>query len=349
MIGSYSDMSALLPKKLLKVLNGQQEDIPPIWLMRQAGRYLPEYRALRAEKGGFLELVYDSDAACEVTIQPIDRFGFDGSILFSDILIIPYAMGQKLWFEAGEGPRLSPRLAEESLETLITDLSRLEPIYETVRRVRAALPNETTFLGFAGSPWTISTYMVNGQGSKDQSETRRMAYLEEDRFAKLIKAITDMTVDYLSGQIEAGVDAVQLFDSWAGSLSPAQFERWVIQPNAEIVKELKKRHPETPIIGFPKGAGGKITAYAQQTGVDAIGIDETVDPKWAHENLPENMPVQGNLDPLALIAGGKTLENAVENIVTAFKGRPHIFNLGHGIQQDTPIEHVEKLITLIRG
>jgi uroporphyrinogen decarboxylase len=342
-------MSTLPSKKLLNVLRGQREDIAPVWLMRQAGRYLPEYRALRAEKGGFLELVYDSDAAAEVTLQPIRRFGFDGSILFSDILIIPYAMGQKLWFEAGEGPRLAPRLAEDSLENLTPDLSLLEPIYDTVRKVAAALPPEVTFLGFAGSPWTIATYMVNGQGSKDQSEARRMAYMEPERFAALIDAISAMTVDYLSGQIEAGVDAVQLFDSWAGSLSPEQFERWVIVPNAQIVKALKARHPNVPIIGFPKGAGGKLPAYAAQTGVDAIGIDETVDPVWANTVLPENLPVQGNLDPLALIAGGETLERAVKKIIDAFDGRPHIFNLGHGIQQDTPIEHVEKLLTLLRN
>jgi uroporphyrinogen decarboxylase len=340
--------TVLADKKLLKVLKGDIAAVPPIWLMRQAGRYLPEYRALRAEKGGFLELVYDSDAACEVTVQPIRRFGFDGSILFSDILIIPYAMGQKLWFEVNEGPRLSPRLAETDLGMLVPDLSRLDPIYATVREVRAVLPPETTLLGFAGSPWTIATYMVAGQGSKDQNETRRMAYLEADRFAELIDAIVVMTIDYLSGQIIAGADAVQLFDSWAGSLSPAQFETWVIDPNAKIVKGLKARHPDVPIIGFPKGAGGKLAAYAQQTGVDAIGIDETVDPVWAHSVLPAGMPVQGNLDPLVLIAGGEALTQAVAKIIAAFKGRPHIFNLGHGIQQDTPIEHVEKLLTLVR-
>ena len=236
MIGFNSDMSALSPKKLLNVLKGNQEETPPVWLMRQAGRYLPEYLELRANKGGFLDLVYDSDAAADVTLQPIRRFGFDGAILFSDILIIPYAMGQKLWFEVGEGPRLAPRLAEETLETLIPDLSLLKPIYDTVRKVAAALPPETTFLGFAGSPWTVATYMVNGQGSRDQSEARRMAYQEPDRFGALIDAIIDITVDYLSGQIEAGVDAVQIFDSWAGSLSPAQFDSWVIRPNAEIVR-----------------------------------------------------------------------------------------------------------------
>lgn len=335
-------------KKLLNVLRGAKIDPPPVWLMRQAGRYLPEYRALRADKGGFLELVYNSDAAAEITLQPIRRFGFDGAILFSDILIVPYAMGQELWFEAGEGPRLAPRLAQQALERLTPDLSRLEPIYDTVRKVAAALPHDTAFLGFAGSPWTIATYMVHGQGSRDQSETRRMAYNEPARFAALIDAISDITVEYLSGQIAAGVDAVQLFDSWAGSLSPQQFERWVIAPNAKIVAALKARHPQVPIIGFPKGAGGKLLAYAEQTGVDAIGIDETVDPVWANDILPKNLPVQGNLDPLALIAGGEILEQAAAHINDAFADRPHIFNLGHGIGQDTPIEHVEKLLTLLR-
>jgi uroporphyrinogen decarboxylase len=342
-------MSALPDKKLLGVLRGKIEAVPPVWLMRQAGRYLPEYRALRADKGGFLELVYDTDAAAEVTLQPIRRFGFDGSILFSDILITPYALGQKLWFEVGEGPRLAPRLAEASFDSLTPDLSRLEPIYNTVRQVKAQLASHVTLLGFAGSPWTIATYMVNGQGSKDQSETRRMAYLEPERFAQIIDYIVKITIEYLSGQIKAGADAVQLFDSWAGSLSPAQFERWVIAPNAAIVTGVKALHPDTPIIGFPKGAGGKLAAYAQQTGVDAIGIDETVDPEWANVVLPIGMPVQGNLDPLVLIAGGAQLEDAVRRIRTAFARRPHIFNLGHGIQQDTPIEHVEKLITLIRS
>ena len=341
-------MSAPAYKKLLNVLKGNQEEVPPVWLMRQAGRYLPEYRALRAEKGGFLELAYDSDAASEITLQPIRRFGFDGAILFSDILVIPHAMGQDLWFETGEGPRLAPRLAENRLEDFTPAPQRLNPVIETVRKVAASLPAETTFLGFAGSPWTVATYMVHGQGSKDQSEARRMAHAEPERFGALIGAIIDATVDYLSEQITAGVDAVQLFDSWAGSLSPAQFEKWVIAPNAEIVRRLKARHPETPIIGFPKGAGGKLAAYAIGTGVDALGLDETVDPHWANSQLPKGLPVQGNLDPLALIAGGVVLEEAVGNILSAFANRPHIFNLGHGILPDTPIEHVEKLLTLVR-
>lgn len=341
-------MSAPTPKKLLNVLRGNQEDVPPVWLMRQAGRYLPEYRELRAQKGGFLELAYDSDCAAEITLQPIRRFGFDGAILFSDILVIPHAMGQDLWFETGEGPRLAPPLAGHDFEKLVPAPERLNPVFETVRKVAAELSPETTFLGFAGSPWTVATYMVAGQGSKDQAEARRMAYGQPERFGALIDRIIAATVDYLSAQIEAGVDAVQLFDSWAGSLSPAQFEDWVIAPNAKIVAALKARHPDTPIIGFPKGAGGKLPAYARQTGVDAVGVDETVDPVWANETLPKGMPVQGNLDPLALIAGGAALESAVQRILAAFADRPHIFNLGHGILPDTPIEHVEKLLTLVR-
>lgn len=336
-------------RPLLAVLKGERRDPPPIWLMRQAGRYLPEYRALRARKGGFLELVHDSESAAEVTLQPIRRFGFDGAILFSDILVIPHALGQDLRFEAGEGPRLSPPLVGEALDSLVAAPERLSPIYETVRRVAAALPSETTFLGFAGSPWTVATYMVAGQGSKEQAEARRMAYRDPAAFGAIIDAITTATIDYLSGQIEAGVHAVQLFDSWAGSLAPREYERWVIAPTAAIVEALRVRHSDTPIIGFPKGAGGKIAAYARETGVSAVGLDETVDPRWADAELPEGLPVQGNLDPLVLIAGGPALEGAVAAIRNAFPTRPHLFNLGHGIQPDTPIEHVERLLALVRG
>ncbi|RJF93725.1 uroporphyrinogen decarboxylase [Sphingomonas cavernae] len=336
-------------RPLLAVLRGERQAVPPVWLMRQAGRYLPEYRALRAEKGGFLELVNDSEAAAEITLQPIRRFGFDGAILFSDILVIPHALGQDLRFEAGEGPRLSPPLVDHALAALQRAPERLTPVYETVRRVRADLPARTTFLGFAGSPWTVATYMVAGQGSREQGETRRYAYRDPAAFEAIIDAIVESTIDYLSGQIVAGVDAVQLFDSWSGSLSPAQFERWVIAPTIRIVAALKARHPETPVIGFPKGAGGKLIAYARETGIDAIGLDETVDPVWAGTYLPETMPVQGNLDPLALIAGGDALEDAVSRILGSFGDRPHIFNLGHGILPDTPIAHVEQLLTLVRG
>lgn len=344
-----SSLSPSRSKPLLRVLSGERVDAPPMWLMRQAGRYLPEYRELRAEKGGFLELVNDSDAAAEVTLQPIRRFGFDGAILFSDILVVPHALGQDLWFETGEGPRLAPRLVDHALESLTAAPERLEPVYGTVRRVAAALPPEATFLGFAGSPWTNATYMVAGQGSRDQSDTRRLAYRDPAAFQAIIDAIVAMSIDYLAKQIEAGVEAVQLFDSWAGSLSPQQFERWVIAPNAAIVSGLRARCPQAKIIGFPKGAGGKLAAYARETGVDAIGLDETVDPAWAHRELPAGMPVQGNLDPLALIAGGAELESAARGVLDALADRPHIFNLGHGILPDTPIAHVEQLIDHVRG
>ena len=336
-------------KPLLAVLHGEIIDPPPMWLMRQAGRYLPEYRELRAQKGGFLELAYDSDSACEITLQPLRRFGFDGAILFSDILVVPHAMGQDLWFETGEGPRLAPKLAESDWRDLVPQPQRLDPVYETIRKVKAALAPETTFLGFAGSPWTVATYMVAGQGSKDHAEARAMAYADPESFGALIDAIVTQTVDYLAKQIEAGVDAVQLFDSWAGSLAPAQFERWVIAPNAAIVKALKARHPDTPIIGFPKGAGAKLLEYARGVGADAIGLDETIDPVWANTHLPAGLPVQGNLDPLALMAGGEALETAVVRIRESLAGRPHIFNLGHGIGQFTPIAHVEKLLSVVRG
>lgn len=337
-----------LNKPLLSVLQGKKAEKPPVWLMRQAGRYLPEYRALRADKGGFLELVYDSDAAAEVTLQPIRRFAFDGAILFSDILIVPYALGQGLRFEAGEGPRLSPPLTDAAFASLKAIPERLEPIYRTVEKVKAALPAQTTFLGFAGSPWTVATYMVAGRGSKQQEEARRYAYCDPIAFGEIIDAVARMTVDYLSGQVRAGVEAVQLFDSWAGSLSPAQFEQWVIAPNARIISAFKARHPDVPVIGFPKGAGARLGAYARETGADAIGLDETVDPVWAAAEIPPHLPLQGNLDPLALIAGGDALESAVRRIISTLEGRPHVFNLGHGILPDTPISHVEQLLRLVR-
>ena len=336
-------------KSLLSVLRGKRSENLPVWLMRQAGRYLPEYRALRAQKGGFLELVNDAEAAAEVTLQPIRRFGFDGAILFSDILVIPHALGQDLWFEEGEGPRLAPALVDHQLNALTKAPERLSSIYETVRLVAAALPAETTFLGFAGSPWTVATYMVAGQGSKEQAQARRMAYNDPTAFQAIIDAIIDSTVEYLSGQIEAGVDAVQLFDSWSGSLSPAQFEQWVIAPTVVIVDRLRAKHPAVPIIGFPKGAGGKLPAYARETGVSAVGVDETVDPVWANASLPVGLPVQGNLDPLALIAGGDALITATDRIIHAFEDRPHVFNLGHGILPDTPIAHVEALLAKLRA
>lgn len=338
-------------KPLLAALKGERQTVPPIWLMRQAGRYLPEYRALRAEKGGFLALATDPEAAAEVTLQPIRRFGFDGAILFSDILMVPWALGQDLTFGPGEGPRLAPRVdCRAAIEALgPTDVSKLEPIYETVRRVAAALSPETTFLGFAGSPWTVATYMIAGQGSKDQGEARQLAYDDPGAMQALVDIVVDLTIDYLANQHAAGVEAVQLFDSWAGSLSPAQFERWVIAPNARITARLHERCPALPVIGFPKGAGGKLPAYARETGVDAVGLDETVDPAWADAMLPPGLPVQGNLDPLALMAGGAALDDGVDRVLAAFRDRPHVFNLGHGIGQHTPIERVTQLLARVRG
>ena len=337
-------------KPLLAVLKGERRDPPPLWMMRQAGRYLPEYRQLRQDKGSFLDLVYDSEAAADVTLQPLMRFPqLDAAILFSDILIIPFAIGQNLSFVAGEGPRLTPPLMTASLGDLTAYPARLDPIYETVAKVKARLDPAEALIGFAGSPWTVATYMVAGQGSREQAEARRLAYRDPGKFAEIIETIEAMTVDYLSGQILAGAEAVQLFDSWSGSLAPTEFERWVIAPTARLVDRLRSLHPGIPVIGFPKGAGGKLAAYARETRVDALGLDETVDPLWADKALPKGLPVQGNLDPLVLLAGGDALKSEVERILDAFAGRPHIFNLGHGILQDTPIAHVEDLMMLVKG
>jgi uroporphyrinogen decarboxylase len=338
-----------MPGPLLDTLKGVRQDVAPVWLMRQAGRYLLEYRELRAEKGGFLELVYDSQAAAEITVQPIRRFGFDGAILFSDILIVPHAMGQGLTFTAGEGPQLAPTLLDVGLESFTPAFERFEPVYETVRLTRQQIGPAVTMLGFAGSPWTVVTYMIAGEGSKDHSPARLLAYRDPGHMQAIIDAIIEVSVTYLRGQIDAGAEAVQLFDSWAGSLAPDQFEKWVIAPNAAITAQLKQSHPDTPVIGFPKGAGAKLPAYSRETGVDAVGLDETLDPVWAHQSLPQGMPVQGNLDPLLVEAGGPALAARVKTILAAFADRPHVFNLGHGIGQFTPIAHVEELLAALRG
>lgn len=338
-----------LVKPLLAVLRGKRVDPPPLWLMRQAGRYLPEYRQLREAKGSFLDLVYDSDSAARVTLQPLERFAFDAAILFSDILIVPFAIGQNLSFVTSEGPRLTPRLIAADLDSLTPVLTRLEPIYETVRKVKAQLPAKTTLIGFAGSPWTVATYMVAGEGSREQSEARRLAYADPQRFQAIIERIEHVTFSYLSGQVESGAEVLQLFDSWSGSLAPDQFEKWVIAPTARLVSRLADEHPEVPVIGFPKGAGGKLRAYASETGVAGMGIDETVDPAWADRELPAGLPVQGNLDPLALVTGGDQMRESVLRILDAFSDRPHIFNLGHGILPDTPLAHVEQLVELVKG
>ncbi|MEL7685350.1 uroporphyrinogen decarboxylase [Citromicrobium bathyomarinum] len=337
-----------MPGPLLDCLRGERAESPPVWFMRQAGRYLPEYRALRAEKGGFLDLVYDSEAACEVTLQPVRRFGFDGAILFSDILIVPHAMGQSLEFLAGEGPKLSPPLVASELAGLSADPSRYDPVYQTVRLCRDQLAPDVTMLGFAGSPWTVATYMIAGEGSRDQHAARAMAYADPGKVEAIIGAIIDQTVGYLRGQIDAGAEAVQLFDSWAGSLAPDEFDRWVIEPNVRIVAAIKDSHPDIPVIGFPKGAGEKLPRYAERTGVDAVGLDETLDPEWAHAALPKGMPVQGNLDPMLLLAGGDRLDHTIRHILSALADRPHVFNLGHGIDRHTPIAHVEHALGVLR-
>ncbi|QMW22734.1 uroporphyrinogen decarboxylase [Sandaracinobacteroides saxicola] len=340
-------------KPILATLAGQILPTPPLWLMRQAGRYLPEYRALRAEKGSFLNLVYDSDAAAEITLQPIRRFGMDAAILFSDILIVPHALGQQLTFTEGEGPRLTPPLTPHDpgawIDGLTPALHHFDPIYQTVAKVAAALPPHVTLIGFAGSPWTVATYMVAGHGTKEQAPARTLAYRDPAAFQALIDRISATTLDYLSGQVMAGAEALQLFDSWSGSLAPSEFDRWVIAPTAALVAQLKARHPHIPVIGFPKGAGEKLPRYARETHVDAVGLDEALDPAWAHANLPADLPVQGNLDPLALLAGGEPLTAAITRICEALAGRPHIFNLGHGILQQTPIPHVEALLTHLRA
>jgi uroporphyrinogen decarboxylase len=333
----------------LRALAGEPVWPPPVWLMRQAGRYLAEYKATRSEAGSFLELCYKPDLAAEVTLQPIRRFGFDAAILFSDILVVPHALGQDLWFEEGEGPRLAPDLATAPVSSLMRATDRLNPIYETVRTLRAKLPATTPLIGFAGSPWTVATYMIEGKGSKDHGRARLMAYADREKFAEIIGAITAQTITYLSRQIEAGAQAVQLFDSWCGVLAPAQFEAWVLGPTRQIVSALKGAHPLVPIIGFPRGCGPKLSVYAQETGVDAVGIDETMDLAWAIAQVPRDMAVQGNLDPLTLIAGGRALEGAVAAILRAGKGRPFVFNLGHGIGQTTPVANVERLMQLVRA
>ena len=337
-------------KPILAVLQGERRDPPPVWMMRQAGRYLPEYRQLRHDKGSFLELVYDSDAAAEITLQPLERFpGLDAAIIFSDILIVPFALGQNLTLHRRRGPAADADAGGQRARRADALSGAAGADLRDGAKGQGCLHPDKALVGFAGSPWTVATYMVAGQGSRDQSEARRLAYADPGVFADVIGRIEAVTLEYLLGQIRAGAEAVQLFDSWAGSLSPTQFEQWVIAPTARLVAAIRSRHPGFPVIGFPKGAGGKIAAYARETDVTALGLDETIDPAWAAKTLPADLPVQGNLDPLALLAGGEALRAAVQRILDAFAGRPHIFNLGHGILQETPITHVEELLALVKG
>jgi uroporphyrinogen decarboxylase len=336
---------------LIRVLGGEALPTPPVWLMRQAGRYLPEYRELRARAGSFLSLCYNPKLAAEVTLQPIRRFSFDAAILFSDILVAPQALGQKLWFAEGEGPRLEPvadaaRLAEIDREA---DQARLDPILETVRRVRAALPRETGFIGFCGAPWTVATYMVAGRGTPDQGPARELFGRDPTLFQAIIDRLVTSSIAYLNAQIAAGVDAVQIFDSWAGALGPEDFRRWCIEPTRRIVEGVRAVHPRARIIGFPRGAGQLIPDYIGGTGVDAVGLETDIDRGFVRDAIQSKVPVQGHLDPLVLRAGGPELEQEVDAILTAFGDRPFIFNLGHGILPDTPIAHVERLLKRVRG
>jgi uroporphyrinogen decarboxylase len=338
-----------MTKPLLRVLRGEILETPPVWFMRQAGRYLPEYRALRAEAGDFMKLCFNPVYAAEVTLQPIRRFGFDAAILFSDILVVPYAMGQNLWFEQGEGPRLAPALADASIEILETQLDKLAPIYETVRRVRSALAgSETTLIGFCGSPWTIATYMIAGQGSKDHAAARLMAYKNPAFFQQLIDKIVSISISYLQLQVEAGAEALMLFDSWAGILPPDQFDKWVVEPNAAIVAGLRQSHPDIPLIGFPRGGARRAAQFLASVDVNALAVEETADLEKLTQDIPRTVAVQGNLDPLLLQAGGQALGTEIRRIKSVLKDRPHIFNLGHGISQFTPIAHVEEALRIIR-
>ena len=332
-------------RALLEVFKGTIRQRPPWWMLRQAGRYLPEYWEVRNRTKGFLDLCFTPELAAEVTLQPVRRFGMDAAIVFSDILVIPHALGQGVSFVQGEGPKLAP----VEVDALYADGAgdRLSPVYETIRRVRAALPTETTLIGFAGSPWTVAAYMVEGGSSREFARVKGLAVRDPKTFGRLIDAVITATVDYLSRQIVAGADVIQLFESWAGILSEPMFQRWVIQPTRRIVTAVRARHPEIPIIGFPRGAGAMIARYADETGVDAINLDQMVPLSWAKDAMPSKV-LQGNLDPVVLVAGGQVLDDEVRRICDAFAGRPFIFNLGHGIVPETPPAHVARVAELLK-
>ena len=339
-------------KKLLRTLAGEVQDVPPIWMMRQAGRYLPEYRATRAEAGDFLRLCYNPDLAAEVTLQPLRRFGFDAAILFADILLVPQALGADLWFETGEGPRLSTISGQADFDALrsadaIHDT--LSPIYETVRILARELPRDVALIGFAGAPWTVATYMIAGRGTTDQAPAHALREAEPELFAALIARITAATIDYLCAQIEAGAEVVKIFDSWAGSLKGEAFERFAVQPCREITAALKARHPDVPVIGFPREAGERYVGFAEATGVDCVALDSSVDPAWAAAHVQVSGCVQGNLDPRHMVTGGPELIAATRAVVKPFSGGPHVFNLGHGITPDADPDNVLAMIEAVRG
>jgi uroporphyrinogen decarboxylase len=339
-------------KTILRALAGETLPTPPIWMMRQAGRYLPEYRATRAQAGDFLSLCYNSDLAAEVTLQPIRRFGFDAAIMFADILLLPQALGADLWFETGEGPRLSTITTMAGVQALKPreDIHEtLAPIYETLRILSRELPRETTLIGFAGAPWTVATYMIAGRGSRDQGAAHALKATDRATFSALIDLITEATVDYLSCQIEAGAEVVKLFDSWAGSLKGQDFTDFAVKPTARIIAALKAKHPTVPVIAFPREAGDGYIGFAAATGADCVAIDNSITPEWAAANVQTTGCVQGNLSPTHMVTGGQDLINATRRVVTAFKNGPHIFNLGHGITPDGNPDHVQLMIDTVRG
>jgi uroporphyrinogen decarboxylase len=338
-------------KPFLEVLSGRRQPVPPIWMMRQAGRYLPEYRELRAKAGGFLDLCFTPEYAVEVTLQPIRRFSFDAAIIFSDILVIPYALGRSVRFEVGEGPRLDPLETPEKVATLApqADFSKLEPVYEALRRVRRELNPNIALIGFCGAPWTVATYMVAGQGTPDQAPARMMAYRHPEAFSKIIDVLVENSIQYLLGQLRAGADVLQIFDTWAGVLPPREFTRWSTEPTRRIVEGVRAKIPDAKIIGFPRGAGALLPGYVEATGVDAVSIDWAAEPSLIRERVQSRVAVQGNLDPLVLIAGGAALDRAIDDVLSNYAGGRLIFNLGHGIQPETPIAHVEQMIKRVRA
>ena len=338
-------------KPFVEVLAGHKQAVPPIWMMRQAGRYLPEYREVRAKAGGFLDLCFSPEFAAEVTLQPIRRFGFDAAIIFSDILVLPYALGRSVRFEVGEGPRLDPLDSPKKINALApeADFEKLEPVYEALRRVRRELDPHVALIGFCGAPWTVATYMVAGQGTPDQAPARMMAYQHPESFAKIIDTLVENSITYLVAQLKAGANVLQIFDTWAGVLPPREFQRWSVEPTRRIVEGVRKKVPSAKIIGFPRGAGALLPGFVEATGVDAVSIDWAAEPGLVRERVQSKVAVQGNLDPLVLIAGGAALDRAVDDVLADFAGGPFIFNLGHGILPETPIENVELLVNRVRG
>ncbi|THD83464.1 uroporphyrinogen decarboxylase [Aliigemmobacter aestuarii] len=338
-------------KLILRALRGETLPTPPIWMMRQAGRYLPEYRATRAQAGDFLSLCYNPELAAEVTLQPIRRYGFDAAILFADILLLPQALGPDLWFETGEGPRMETTTTMEQVRALKPTAAihdTLSPVYETVRILSRELPRETTLIGFAGAPWTVATYMIAGRGSKDQGAAHALKNTDRATFEALIDRITEATVEYLSAQIEAGAEVVKLFDSWAGSLKGADFTDFAVRPAATIIAALKARHPGIPIIAFPREAGEGYIGFARATGADCVALDNSVTPEWAAEHVQKDGCVQGNLAPEHMVTGGQALIDATRRVVEAFRRGPHIFNLGHGITPDADPANVQLMIDTVR-